>query len=414
MKVFSKIPSTIKIIGIISFLINASTLMIFSLFGPYLHNKLHVNFSGIGFLDGAVESCAFVMKIFSGVISDFLMNRKLIFLLGAIFLFIAKPIEAIATNYWPLFQAKILERIGNGLQSTPRDAIVGDWAPSDKKATCFGIRQSLAAFGAVVGAILASTLLAKTGGDYQFVFWMATIPSFAAVCLIVIFVKDRRSISHTSKSSSIEITSKKSFKYRKITWQDIRGLGIEYWLLMIVVCAYTISKVSESLVILYIPSVIGLPDYMGALVMVLYQLGNSAISIPVGIISDKLKNRSNIFIAGIIIFLLSDLMFIFGNESPALLLPAPILLGMYIGISQSIFPAKIMDLVPSDLKGTGLGIFNLVCAISLLAGGILSGHVADKYSQRHSFIISSLLATIALIILFIYKALNKRIKNLSK
>ena len=394
--IFSKIPNTIKFIGLISFLINMSTLMIFSLFGLYLHDKLHINFSKIGFLDGAVESVSFIMKIFSGFISDILMNRKFIFLIGAICLFIAKPLEAIATNYWPLFQAKILERLGNGLQSTPRDAIVGDWAPSDKKATCFGLRQSLAAFGAVMGAILAAILLKQFCGNYQMVFWLASIPSFLAILLIIFFVKDKKVINKNSQTK----------RYKKITLKDILNLGPKYWLLIAVACTYMISKVTESIVILYVVSKLNLPSYAAPICMICYQIANSFISLPAGIISDKIKSRENIFIAGIIIFLISDLLFIFG-QSLIIMIIALVCLGAYIGISQSIFPAKIIDIVPADLKGTGIGIFNLACAISFLIGGTLVGHVADHYSLRCSFILSSGLATISLTTLLLSKKILK-------
>ena len=403
-KVFSKIPNTIKAVGLVSFLINASTLMIFSLFGLYLHDKLHIDFSKIGFLDGAVESFSFLMKIFSGVISDIIMNRKLIFLIGSIFLFVAKPLEAIATSYWPLFQAKFLERIGNGLQSTPRDAIVGDWAPKDQKATCFGMRQSLAALGAVVGSIIASILLKKSNGDYQFVFWMATIPSILAIFLIIFFVKDKKF------QAAPKTKIKEQKKYRKITFGDVKNLGPRYWILIGVACTYMVSKVTESIVILYVVSVLGLPGYMAPICMICYQLANSFISLPAGIISDKIKNRENIFIAGIIIFILSDILFIFGTNLIVMII-ALICLGAYIGITQSIFPAKIIDIVPSDLKGTGIGIFNLACALSFLAGGTMVGYIADHFSLRHSFIVSSGLATISLIVLFISKSLNKKFEK---
>lgn len=394
--IFSKIPSTIKFIGMVSFLINMSTLMIYSLFGLYLHNKLHINFSKIGFLDGTVECISFIMKIFSGVISDILMNRKVIFLIGSIFLFVAKPLEAIATNYWPLFQAKVLERLGNGIQSTPRDAIVGDWAPNDLKATCFGLRQSLAAFGAVTGAILSAVLLKQFCGDYQAVFWVASIPSLVAVLLILFFVKDKKVIKKTDSSR----------KYRKITFKDVVNLGPKYWLLIGVACTYMVSKVTESIMILYVASKLNLPSYMAPICMIFYQIGNSFIALPAGIISDKIKSRENIFILGIIIFIISDMLFIFGNSLVVMVI-ALLCLGAYIGISQSIFPAKIMDLVPADLKGTGIGIFNLACAISLLIGGSLVGYIADSYSLRCSFIVSSGLATISLIVLFVSKKFSR-------
>lgn len=406
MKVFSKIPRTIKAVGIVSFLLNASTLMVFSLFGLYLHDQLNIDFSMIGFLDGAVESFSFIMKIFSGVMSDILMNRKFIFLIGAFFLFIAKPLEATATRYWPLFQAKILERLGNGLQSTPRDAIVGDWAPKDIKATCFGFRQSMAAFGAVIGAILAAVLLKQSDGNYQYVFWMASIPSLMAVLVIIFFVKDK-------KTTVVKSSPSVKKKYRKINLSDIKSLGPRYWLLMGVASTYMISKVTESIVILYVVSKLGLPEYLAPIVMICYQVANTFISLPAGMISDKIKSRENVFIVGIIIFILSDILFIFGTNM-VIMIMALIFLGGYIGISQSIFPAKIIDIVPGDLKGTAIGFFNLVCAISFLVGGSIVGHIADKYSLQTSFIVSSLLATFSLVVLFASKKVNKRLEKTLK
>ncbi len=396
MKIFSKIPGCIKAIGIVSFLLNASTLIVYSIFGLYLHEKLGVDLKKIGFLDGAVEAFSFIIKIGSGIISDCIMNRKFLLLLGGIFLFIAKPLEATAKTYWLLFQAKILERFGNGLQSTPRDAIVGDWAPKNSKGTCFGFRQTLAALGSVVGAILAFVLLDYSNGDFQFVFWMASIPSGFALLVIILFVREKKQCNKTQvKNCNIK-------KFRRITIKDIKNLGPQYWMLIGIASTYMISKVTESLVILYVIKKLGLPVNYGPICMICYQIANSFISLPAGIISDKLKRRENVFIFGIIIFLLSDILFIFGNTMIAMIF-ALFFLGSYIGISQSIFPAKIIDLVPSDLKGTGIGIFNFVCATSFLIGGSMSGYIADKYNMQMSFIVSSLLAIFSLSVLLISK-----------
>lgn len=389
-KIFSAIPKTIKAAGVVSFLLNTSTLMIFSIFGPYLKNEIGVNLSKIGFLDGAVESFAFIMKVFSGIISDILMNRKILFLLGAVFLLIAKPLEAIATSYWPLFHAKILERLGNGMQSTPRDAIVGDWAPKDIKATCFGMRYTLAACGSVVGGILAIVLLSASHGNFRFVFWMACIPASLAVFVISFFVKDKKSA----------VRNKPKVKaYRKITFADIKKFDKRYWVFIGVACTYMVSKVTESIVIIYFSTTLGLPTELVPLCMICYQLSSSFSSLPSGILSDKIKNRENIFIVGIFVFLISDLLFIFGNSLVVFIL-ATCFLGTYIGISQSVFPAKIVELVPEDLKGTGISIFNLACSISLLIGGMLSGYISERFSLKAAFISSSVLATFSLFVLF--------------
>jgi MFS family permease len=373
--------------------------MIFSIFGPFLKDEIGVNLAKIGFLDGAVESFSFAMKVFSGVISDFLMNRKMLILLGAIFLFAAKPLEAIATSYYPLFAAKILERLGNGLQSTPRDAIVGDWAPKNIKATCFAMRHALAAFGSVVGGILASILLMKTGGNYRFVFWLACIPTLLSIIVIAVFVKDKRAEKNFAKRS-----------YRKITLSDIKNFQTQYWILIIVACTYMMAKVTESLIVIHFTNKLNLPQYLAPICMICYQLASSFVALPAGIMSDRIKNRENFFIIGIIVFILSDILFIFGNNF-ILIIIATLFLGAYVGISQSIFPAKIIDIVPKDLKGTGISIFNLACSVSLLIGGTIAGYVAEKFSLQAAFISSSCLATISLIVLFISKSFNKSLSD---
>ncbi|MDR0695561.1 MAG: MFS transporter [Holosporales bacterium] len=396
-KVLSRIPGTIKAVGAVSFLLNASTLMVFSIFGLYLRDVLKISYSKIGFLDGAVEAFSFVMKVFSGIISDFLMNRKCLFLIGTFFLFIAKPLEAVVTGYWPLFHVKILERLGNGLQSTPRDAIVGDWAPKGMKATCFGLRQSFAALGSVTGAVLAAILFRATG-DYQFVFWLAAIPSLIAFVIVFHCIKEKK-----AETPVVAATA----KYRKITLAEIGKLGPGYWVLIAVAGTYMISKVTESITILHAVKTLNWTGYQTPICMICYQLANSVVSLPFGMLSDKLKSRENVFIIGIVVFIISDLLFIFG-KSEVTIIAALIFLGAYVGVAQSIFPAKIIDIVPKDLKGTGIGIFNLVCAASFLVGGTLAGYVAEHHSLRHTFILSSCLASVSLVVLIVYRGYVRR------
>jgi MFS family permease len=367
--------------------------MVYSIFGLYLHNNLGISFKKIGFLDGAIEGFSFVIKIFSGIFSDIMMNRKLFIAVGAFFLFIAKPIEATAISYWNLFSAKIMERLGNGLQATPRDAIVGDWAPPNLKGASFGMRQTLAALGSVVGSVIAFILFKKTNENFQLIFWLASIPSLFAVLCIVFFVKDRKK----------EITEK-NINTKKFSIKDVKSLGKKYWITQIVASVYMLAKVTESIIIIHIVDKMGLPIHYGPICMIFYQIANSFISFPAGIISDRVKNRDSLIIVGIIMFIASDLIFIYGNSMPIMAIGL-ILLGGYVGISQSIFQAKIIDIVPPHLKGTGLGIFNFICAISLIIGGYASGYISDVFSTSAACSLSASIATISLVITYFSKKL---------
>ncbi|MDR2075049.1 MAG: MFS transporter, partial [Holosporales bacterium] len=304
-----------------------------------------------------------------------------------------------------MFCAKILERFGNGLQATPRDAIVGDWAPKHLKGACFGIRQALAALGSVIGAIASLFLFWQTGGNFRSICWISSIPAFLAVLIVIFFVKDKK------HKNPINTEIYRNKEVRKISLKDIKNLGGEYWVTVVVASTYMVAKVTESIIILHIIHKLGLPNYYGPICMICYQTANSFISFPAGIISDKLKSRDTVILLGILVFIVSDALFVFGNTMISMAI-ALILLGAYVGIAQSIFQAKIMDVVPVDLKGTGIGIFNFACAISLVSGGTLAGYIANKYSTNMSFIISSMLAVFSVIVLLISKMIIFRKKQI--
>lgn len=388
------VPRTVKSICFASFFINMSTLMIFSFFGIYLHNNLGVNLTKIGILDGTVEACSFIMKLFSGYLSDLLCNRKILLLFGASLLFLAKPLEALGRSFAPLFCAKVLERMGNGIQSTPRDALVGDWAPAKHQASCFGVRQGMAAIGALLGTVLAAVLY-RILDNFQLVFWCACIPAATAVIIVIFGIENKRVIkqSETEKSSC------------GIKIKDISKFSKRYWLLLAIAAIYNCAKVSESLIILNVTTAFDLNIFMCPLILAICYISNSLTAIVSGQISDKMKSATPIFMFGLGMFVIADLLFIFGGGNPSVTLLALLCMGSYTGVSQSIFAAKISEIAPSGLKGTGLGLYNLTCALSLLLGGSIIGKTADLFGFNYAFGLSSILAGIALSILF---TINKK------
>ena len=391
----NRIPSVIKAVGFTSFFINTSTLIIFSFFAIYLKNELHINLSKLGFLDGTVEAISYSMKVFSGYLSDLICNIKILLLAGSVLLLIAKPLEAICTKFVPLFCAKSMERLGNGLQSTPRDAIVCDWSNKENKNICFGFRQSMASLGSLIGALLAS-LLFYHFRDFQKVFWCSCIPATIAVLIVVFFVKNKNSISNNQVGK----------KHEKIKLKDIKNLSKEYWTLLSVAGIYNVAKITDSMSIIYVAYVWKLNLYLVPLFFAIFHIGASVSAYSAGLIANKLKKIETIFIVGITIFIIADILFIFCENNIFITILAMFCLGAYSGIANSTFPAQISGLVPDNLRGTGLGIYNLACAISLLCGGTLLGFIAEKSQIVTSFYVSACIASLALIFLTIYRYLK--------
>ena len=398
----NNIPSVIKAVGLTSFFINTSTLIIFSFFAIYLKDVLHINLSKLGFLDGAVEAISYLMKVFSGYLSDLICNRKVLFLAGSVLLLIAKPLEAICTKFVPLFCAKAMERLGNGLQSTPRDAIVCDWTNRSNKNICFGFRQSMASLGSLVGALCAAFLYYKLR-DFQKVFWCSCIPATLAVLTVLFFVKnkDRTSIVDTNKTDNNSNQNKK--KCNKIKLKDIKSLSKEYWTLLSVAGIYNLAKITDSMSLIYVTYVWKLDLYIVPLFFAIFHVGASVAAYSSGIIASKVKRIETIFIAGVSIFIIADILFIFCENNLIITILAMFCLGAYSGIANSTFPAQISGLVPDNLRGTGLGIYNLACALSLLCGGTLLGFIAEKSQIVTSFYVSACIASMALIFLTIYR-----------
>lgn len=396
----NKIPSVIKAVGLTSFFINTSTLIIFSFFAIYLKDVLHINLSKLGFLDGAVESISYLMKVFSGYLSDLICNRKILFLAGSILLLIAKPLEATCTKFLPLFLAKAMERLGNGLQSTPRDAIVCDWSNKENKNICFGFRQSMASLGSLVGAILAAILFYHLR-DFQKVFWCSCIPAVIAVFIVMFFVRNKNRTNNSVINNNESIAENK--QHSKIKLKDIRNLSKEYWTLLSVAGLYNIAKITDSMSLIYVTYVWKLDLCIVPLFFAIFHVGASVAAYSAGIIANKLKRIETIFIFGIIIFIFADMLFIFCENNLPITIMAMFCLGAYSGIANSTFPAQISGLVPDNLRGTGLGIYNLACALSLLCGGTLLGFIAEHSRIKTSFYISACIASIALVFLIIYR-----------
>ena len=164
-----RIPSTIWAIGIVTLLINLSSIVIFSLSPLYITQVFGLATFELGLLEGVIESCSWFTRIFAGVVSDYLHKRKPILIVAYSLTALSRPIFALAPNIGWIYGARLSDRISNGLQATPREALVGDVAPHDLKGACYGLRQTLSLVGSLLGAIGVMYLMRRTGNNYEFI-----------------------------------------------------------------------------------------------------------------------------------------------------------------------------------------------------------------------------------------------------
>lgn len=396
---FKFIPSSIWAIGLAGFLLNISSVIVFGLCALYMKSSLSTTIVVIALLEASVEVLSNVTKLFSGMLSDYLRRRKVLMLIGFAMITIARPILAIFPSIEAIFTARFLDRLGNGIQSAPRDALVGDLAPEELKGACFGLRQAWSQAGSCVGGGVSWWLMTHSNNDYTYAFWMATIPAFIGMCILWFFV-------HEPKPKNDKIIENK----HPIHIRDFLRLGAYFWGLMAIVFVFFLARISESFLLLHAEETFFYTAAQTQFILMFYNGFNALISYPVGSVSDRMP-RVRVLIFGIITLIAADFCLATAQADWVMLLGVS-LWGIQVGITQSMFIAIITDKIPFDLRGTGIGAFYLIMAAALFVGGRVAGEISHLYDFRSTFMVSGFVAICAMVALFVFSTYHaKKQKN---
>src|SRR5690348_15533004 len=184
------IPRGVWLLGFVSMFMDLSSEMIHALLPLYLVSVLGVSALTVGIIEGIAEATASIVKIFSGALSDYLGHRKWVAAAGYGLAAITKPVFPLATGIITITAARFVDRVGKGIRGAPRDALVADLTPEGARGSAFGLRQSLDTIGAVLGPLAAIVFMAWLADDFKTVFWIAVIPAFVSVAIIVAGVRE--------------------------------------------------------------------------------------------------------------------------------------------------------------------------------------------------------------------------------
>ncbi len=396
----AKIPKAIWIIGFVTLLMNLSSIMIFSLTPLYITQVFGLAAFHLGLLEGGVEFCSWITRIFSGVISDFLKKRKPILIFAYACTFLSRPVFALASNVWWVYAAKLTDRISNGIQATPREALVGDIAPKGTKGTCYGLRQSLGLLGSLLGATGIVYLMRATNNNYEFIFWIAAIPPLLALVAMTFFVKDpvqTPSIKQEENQNSFSLLGQ---------IKKIPHLGKAFWCITLVSGVFMTSNYSGAYRILQAER-IGFPLTDISIIMVIQNLAALLSAFPTGRLSDRIDRRILLAI-GFCITILSNISLGFIEGIPGIIIGSA-LWGMQMGITQSVFLALVADASDRSLRGTAFGMYYFVTAIALFTANCSMGWLFDLYGPTLAFVFSGATAAIGLPLLLLIKPTQKTI-----
>ena len=195
---YRKLPKGIWALGFVSMFMDSSSELVHSLLPIFMATTLGASMVTIGIVEGFAEAAAAITKVFSGVISDYFQKRKFLAVIGYGLAAITKPIFPLATSIGWVFGARFVDRIGKGIRGAPRDALVAEIAPEQLRGAAYGLRQALDSAGAFVGPLLAVAFMIWFANDIKAVLWVAVLPAFIAVFLLIVGVHEPESLDHAA------------------------------------------------------------------------------------------------------------------------------------------------------------------------------------------------------------------------
>ena len=390
----SSIPKTVWVISIVTLLMNLSSIMIFSLSPLYLTQVLGLAAIQLGILEGLIELTSWMTRVFSGVISDYLKKRKLVLIFAYALTTLSRPIFALAPSILWIYCAKLTDRISNGLQASPREALISDVAPKDLKGACYGFRQSLGVFGSLLGAIALMFLMKSTDNNYKLIFWISGLPPLIGLLALLYFVKDSPS-QETPKQKEIRKKIPFMTQIKKIS-----SLNFSFWSVILVAGIFMLSNYSGAYRILHAEKT-GFQLSNVSLIMVVQNLGIMLAAFPMGRLSDRFDRRI-LLAVGFFVAIVSNLCFCVTVETFGVLVGST-LWGMQMGISQSILLSMVADSAPKDLRGSAFGVYYLVNACSLCLANILAGFLFNSYGSLWAFGTSAVIAGVGLFLIPLIK-----------
>ena len=352
-----RLPAGIWVLGFVSLLMDISSEMIHALLPLFMVGTLGMGVALVGLLEGLAEATALILKVFSGVISDWFGRRKPLAVLGYGLGAATKPLFALASGPGLIFTARLLDRVGKGIRGAPRDALVADIAPPEQRGAAFGLRQSLDTVGAFVGPSLAVALMLLWANDFRAVFAVAVVPALLAVLLLMVGVREPARPAGAARSNPISRA-------------NLKRLPRAYWWVVGVGAVFTLARFSEAFLVLRAEQ-LGVALAAVPLVMVAMNVVYSLTAYPFGKLSDRVSHHG-LLLAGLSVLVLADVVLAVSTHWVGLLLGVA-LWGVHMGMTQGLLAAMVAAQAPADLRGTAFGFFNLVSGVALLAASVLAG-----------------------------------------
>jgi len=379
-KTLFSLPRTVWLIGLISFVNDSASEMLYPLMPLYLASVLMAGPKALGIIEGVAEATSSIFKLISGVIVDRTKKTKPWIVYGYLLAGIGRPLIAFASSWLWVLCIRFTDRLGKGLRSSPRDALLAESVPAGLRGITFGLHRSMDNAGAVVGPLLAFFLL-SAGVPLRDIFLWAVLPAVITVVLAL----------NLKEPTTKVIVSNTSFSW------NLKLMPIEFKRYLLVVSLFALSNSSDMFLLLRARE-IGVPQEQIPLLWASISLITTLFGTPLSALSDRFSRKHFIFIAwGVFAFFYSSMAYV--NLSITMLYGLFVLYGLFKAATEGVEKALVADLAPAGLMGTAFGWFNLASGLMLLPASIVFGYLYETEGPTKAFLFSGCCSSLAAILL---------------
>ncbi len=431
---YRRLPRNVFAISIVSLLNDASSEIIYPLLPAFLLITLGASPGAVGAIEGMAESVSSLLKLFSGYISDRLNRRKSLVVFGYGLASVVRPLLAFTTNWYQVLVVRFTDRVGKGIRTAPRDAMIADAAPVAERGLAFGFHRAMDHTGAVIGPLIgycalllvASNTNAPTAHDYTKIFLFASVPAFVAMLVVIFAVRETKRAPAADTSAETTTTSAttttkhlnamatpqpqlanatQTLASAPLPHFTLRGFDANFKWFLVLVALFTLSNSSDAFLILRARDA-GISIKNALLLWAALHVSKVASSLIGGDLSDRI-GRKTLIVSGWLLYAAVYLGFAFVS-TPGGAWTLFLIYGIYFGLAEGAEKALVADLVRPEQRGTAYGLYNLAFGITVLPASLLMGWLWKMYGPATAFIVSACIGTLAAVLLALTTRAGKR------
>jgi MFS family permease len=368
----------IILLGLTSLFTDIASEMVYPLLPFFLTVSLGAGPAVLGLVEGIAESTASLLKVFSGYLSDRFRNRRVLTIFGYSASVLGKLLLYVASAWTMVLAGRVVDRIGKGIRTAPRDALIAESAGEGKRGRAFGLHRTMDTIGAAIGVTLAYFFVTAYHGEYRAIFLWSMLPAAIGV-VFLFFVRERRE-DHASARP-----------LPQLRWKILPG---KLKLLLIVAGLFTLANSSNTFLVLRAAGV-GFSPADAILLYLGYNLSYALFSYPAGRLSDRI-GRKALLVAGYATYGLVYLL-LGTTSSMAAVCTAFALYGLYSAFTEGVEKALVADLAPAGVRATAIGLHATIIGIGLFPASFVAGQLWALFGPQATFLFGGVVGLAAAI-----------------